>query len=365
MLQNVPSRQVFVDLGYAVDAAEQLKECETDEQFLLARVLFLPSYTTSVDYGKLIQQHGLADSIIAHLTKYSHTTWDLGEPADPGSMAMSELLRLLFNIQHFHPGLRKYFTRSLSTINTLLLDTQWPSPVLQAPLSSVINALLGLDLKASIEALAKDTSATTDLRSVVERLVQLLDRATVEHDEKDLEQAATPLCTLLRKVYALADTGTRAKMQKLILPTDQDREKALGHGNSFSARLLRLTSSSQLPTLRDNLSNLLYELSEQDPERFVYNVGYGHASGFLLSHNIPVPVDAGDHNSNGNLDNSSINPVTGQKLASENNGTDDLPEMTEEEKEREAERLFVLFERLKATGVVDVKNPVEEYRDKE
>ncbi len=33
--------------------------------------------------------------------------------------------------------------------------------------------------------------------------------------------------------------------------------------------------------------------------------------------------------------------------------------MTEEEKEREAERLFVLFERLKATGVVDVKNPVE------
>lgn len=33
--------------------------------------------------------------------------------------------------------------------------------------------------------------------------------------------------------------------------------------------------------------------------------------------------------------------------------------MTEEEKEREAERLFVLFERLKQTGVVDVKNPVE------
>lgn len=33
--------------------------------------------------------------------------------------------------------------------------------------------------------------------------------------------------------------------------------------------------------------------------------------------------------------------------------------MSEEEKEQEAERLFVLFERLKKTGVVDVKNPVE------
>ncbi|KAL1839804.1 hypothetical protein VTK73DRAFT_3914 [Phialemonium thermophilum] len=34
--------------------------------------------------------------------------------------------------------------------------------------------------------------------------------------------------------------------------------------------------------------------------------------------------------------------------------------MTDEEKEREAERLFVLFERLKKTGVVDVQNPVEQ-----
>ncbi|KAK3331398.1 guanine nucleotide exchange factor synembryn-domain-containing protein [Apodospora peruviana] len=37
---------------------------------------------------------------------------------------------------------------------------------------------------------------------------------------------------------------------------------------------------------------------------------------------------------------------------------DSLPEMTDEEKEREAERLFVLFERLRATGVVNVENPV-------
>ena len=38
----------------------------------------------------------------------------------------------------------------------------------------------------------------------------------------------------------------------------------------------------------------------------------------------------------------------------------EMPEMTQEEKEREAERLFVLFERLKKTGVVNVRNPVEE-----
>ena len=53
-----------------------------------------------------------------------------------------------------------------------------------------------------------------------------------------------------------------------------------------------------------------------------------------------------------------INPVTGQRLAAEPENPE--PEMTDEEKEREAERLFVLFERLKATGVVDVENPVHQ-----
>jgi len=32
--------------------------------------------------------------------------------------------------------------------------------------------------------------------------------------------------------------------------------------------------------------------------------------------------------------------------------------MTEEEKEREAERLFVLFERMRRLGVMQVENPV-------
>lgn len=45
-------------------------------------------------------------------------------------------------------------------------------------------------------------------------------------------------------------------------------------------------------------------------------------------------------------------------MASEQEDLPKLSEMTDEEKEREAERLFVLFERLKKTGVIDVENPV-------
>jgi hypothetical protein len=51
-----------------------------------------------------------------------------------------------------------------------------------------------------------------------------------------------------------------------------------------------------------------------------------------------------------------INPITGQYVSSEK--VPDLKDMTDEEKEREAERLFVLFERLKKTGIIDVENPI-------
>lgn len=79
-----------------------------------------------------------------------------------------------------------------------------------------------------------------------------------------------------------------------------------------------------------------------------------------------------------------VNPITGQTLETEQPAVDPLGEMTEEEKEREAERLFVLFERcadnlafalktgrrawanvrargrLKKTGVMNIKNPVQQ-----
>jgi hypothetical protein len=55
-------------------------------------------------------------------------------------------------------------------------------------------------------------------------------------------------------------------------------------------------------------------------------------------------------------ENECINPITGQYVSSEK--VPDLKDMTDEEKEREAERLFVLFERLKKTGIIDVENPI-------
>ena len=105
---------------------------------------------------------------------------------------------------------------------------------------------------------------------------------------------------------------------------------------------------------------MMFELSGEDSNKFVRNVGYGFAAGFLMSQNMPIPESANEAFSN-TEGGAEINPVTGQRIDKETK--DGGPPMTEEEKEQEAEKLFVLFERLKRTGVVDVKNPVQQAVD--
>ena len=85
--------------------------------------------------------------------------------------------------------------------------------------------------------------------------------------------------------------------------------------------------------------------------KFTQQVGYGNAVGFLVNKGIAMkPPQVNDE------EVEEINPITGQYVSKEK--LPDLKDMTDEEKEREAERLFVLFERLKKTGIIDVENPI-------
>jgi len=131
-------------------------------------------------------------------------------------------------------------------------------------------------------------------------------------------------------------------MQTRILPTPDERDKPLGKSNTLSARLLNLTTSAPTPNLRGSISSMLFELSNKEPAKFVQNVGYGFASGFLMSNNIPMPEEEVQKHARSEQ-GIPVNPITGQRLDREER-VESEP-MTQEEKEREAERLFVLFER--------------------
>jgi len=376
LLLHEPSRQIFVDLGYAAKAAERLKAGNIDDEFLLCRILFLLTYGTNIDFVVLVNQHALAHSlnerVAHHSTAFSESGRMGSRPSSIEDMAMVEALKLIFNITHFYPDLIPTFTPSLKSLVNILLYHDLPSPPLQSPITYILNALLNLDLNSAQTTPADPKLDTSPLfpdehpQGVIDRLTSILSKAVKEHSERELDEAALPLCTLIRRVYEVASPEMKARTRGLLLPGDQDREQPLGKGETLSARLLKLSCSPHLPSLGENISSLLFELSDKDPNKFVENIGYGYAAGFLSSHNIEVPASAtgvgSSSRENANV-RGDVNPITGQRWSAENKQQQDLPEMTEEEKEREAERLFVLFERLRATGVVDVKNPVQQARD--
>ncbi|KAF2796199.1 hypothetical protein K505DRAFT_271919 [Melanomma pulvis-pyrius CBS 109.77] len=372
LLLETKTRQILVDLGYAPNAAEKLKSDNIDDEFLAARILFLMTYETDLDYEKLVNEHQVAESINLTLTRhskrYSKSARRLSQmhtnPMD--LMALSETLKLLFNITHFYPDLSEHFSRSIPHIFKILVRRKIPSPPLQAPINYLVNALINLDLEDKKGHQDKFFGMNAvfpkfDAKCNAEHLISILDKAIVAYTEAELDNAISPVLTLIRRIYEIAPESVQKSMEWLLLPTDKERSQPLGKSDTLSARLLRLSTSAMTPSLRGSISAMMFELSGKDASKFVHNVGYGFASGFLLSNNIQMPENALEAHATANLEQNQgipVNPITGQRLDMEE--PDKTEPMTEEEKEREAERLFVLFERLKATGVVNVENPVEE-----
>ena len=272
-------------------------------------------------------------------------------------MALSESLKLIFNITQFYPYRAEVFTKSIPHILKILSRIKTPHPPLQPPLNYLINSLINLDLegKKSQQFSTNPLFPKFDQNCNADRFINILDAAVCTYDAENLEQLATPLVTLLRKIYGFAPDGVKRYMRWLLLPSDDERIRPLGRSETLASRLLRLSTATEAPNLRESISNLMFELSDQDATSFVKNVGYGFASGFFVAHQMPLmPQTAAEAWSTKERDgklsledlrdrNPDINPITGQRRDME--PVDTEPEMTEEEKEREAERLFVLFER--------------------
>ena len=300
-------------------------------------------------------------------------------------MALTETLKLFFNLSQFYPEQIPTLTKALPNILKLLVNAKDPSPPLQPPISSMINALINLDLegKRSNHFTHNPLFPIIDTKCNVNRFIGILDTSIRHYSEEELEQRAIPITALVKRCYEYAPDLIKSHIRTLLLPSNSERVQPLGQADTLPGRLLRLSTSAVAPNLRETISTLLFELSDKDARRFVRNVGYGFASGFLMTHNVPIPENAMEAWSTGSESIKSnsvdsddegptrrekketkgstsedgedveeitpssarhaINPITGQRLDME---PDDFgPEMTEDEKIREAERLFVLFER--------------------
>ncbi|KAI1497658.1 guanine nucleotide exchange factor [Biscogniauxia marginata] len=357
LLLEENTRQIFVDLGYEAKACNKLKNDSRDDEFLVSRILFLITYGTNADLSELIDKHHLADAIVKNLERHAkrHAT---GKPAtDPmEDMALTETLKLLFNITHWCKDRVSSFTPAIPHIIAILCKGAFQTQkTLDNPVGSLVNVLLNLDIGAKDVHSALYPQAEPKI--LADHLIELLVRSKTVYSEKDLDSSVTALIGVIRAIHEYAPEDVRSSIREKLLPTEEDRKQVLGRSNSLASWLLKNSTNPASPELRNTISDLLFDMSDKDASKFVENVGYGFASGFLYNRNVPIPQNASEAfcTTPGGT-NRLVNPVTGQYMNSEKEPKG--PPMTEDEKIREAERLFVLFERLRANGIITAENPV-------
>ncbi|KAH9941215.1 guanine nucleotide exchange factor [Epithele typhae] len=179
-----------------------------------------------------------------------------------------------------------------------------------------------------------------------------------------LNTFATPLVLLICKLCA-ADEHSRRRMREWLLPDDLDRSTHLEIRADLLGRLLRLLVSMTHSLLKQSVGEMLFAICEFDGRVLASAVGYGNVAGFLFHKGIsntgaqtPTGVDVRPARQT-TPDGVPIDPVTG--VARDQGPPVDL---TEEEREREAEKLFVLFHRLEQTGAIAPEhNPVRMFRE--
>ncbi|ORY57142.1 guanine nucleotide exchange factor [Pseudomassariella vexata] len=356
MLLKAETRQIFVNLGFESRACAQLKNDNRDDEFLISRVLFLTTYGTNTNILELIDKHHLDDIIIKNLERHcKHRQGQklVTEPME--DIALTETLKLMFNITHYCKDRTSSFTPAIPHIVNLLCKVDFTaSKPLDPPISTLVNGLLNLDVGA--KEVQSSLYPQEGPNVLADRLLDILVGASTTYSNDELESLVTALIGVIRAVHEYAPEEVKASIRRRLLPTEKDRNEVLGRSGTISSWLLRNSTNPVTPQLRNAISDLLFDMSDKDASKFVDNVGYGFASGFLFNRNIPIPQSASEAFANAGGSSRPVNPVTGQFLDSERHPA--APEMSQEEKEREAERLYVLFERLRANGIISAENPV-------
>lgn len=345
-------QQVLAKKGYVPDVLDFYRRPGIDYEFVGGRILFLLTYKSQVDFVSLIESRGLTEAIDSHLSKHaslaSATYFSSSLMIVP---AMVESLKLLYNLASQHQPQMHFFSTSIISTIGILNACPISSEPLKPPIAQLLHVLAIIDWPSLLNK--QEDSHITDCAEI---LVQLLARLVSSSPAAVKEPDLVPLLTVLRKVVELDHRDAVQLLKHSLLPQDEERDRPLGQSETLASRLLRIQTATGSTVLPEAISGLLFDLSDHDPKQFIHNVGYGHAAGYLMSHKIPVPDDLGADIGQNAARSQAVNPITGQRRDAEPETTGQ--EMTESEKEREAERLFVLFERLKATGVVNVENPI-------
>jgi hypothetical protein len=258
-------------------------------------------------------------------------------------LAFTDSVKLVHNIAKIWPGLAAHFSPCIPHMLKVISRIDISDKPLDGLLGYLINAVSTLDLQEKDGKVFESSPLfpTFNSNCNVERLISVLDKAVAVYSSEELESKAVPLIYSLMLIFQVAPEEPRKYMQSALLPDDNDRDLPIGQSDTLSSKILKL-STSHFVHLKVVTSELIFALCDKDAEIFIKKIGFGFAAGFLADRGIAMPQSASEAHpaaSEAEL----INPVTGQRLNAE--PIDNLPPMTQEEKEREAEKTFVMFER--------------------
>ncbi|XP_034414837.1 synembryn-A [Cyclopterus lumpus] len=188
-------------------------------------------------------------------------------------------------------------------------------------------------------------------------LVLFMERRLETGDK--MKEKLTPILNLLTE-SCRAHRETRHYIRKHILPPLRDASHRPEEGSTVKSRLIRLMTHLDTD-LKHCAADLIFVLCKENVSRFVKYTGYGNAAGLLATRGLlggqgsRVSSDA-QYSSDSDSDTEEyrqvkgrINPVTGRVEVEQ---PDPMEGMTEEEKEEEAKRLIMLFNKLSRDNII-------------
>lgn len=163
----------------------------------------------------------------------------------------------------------------------------------------------------------------------------------------------SPLAILITR-FCIGDEDAKLRIKSWFVPENLDRTKPLQERDDALGRCLRLLPSVFHQKLAGVIGEMFFAMYDSNPLNLTA-LGYGHFAGFLFNKGLATGPPTGNAVERLVTPNGlPIDPITGTIVKAP------VPDgMTEEEKEREAERLFMLFDRLERTGALSPdQNPI-------
>ncbi|KAI9221867.1 guanine nucleotide exchange factor synembryn-domain-containing protein [Blastocladiella britannica] len=333
--------------------------------FVIYRILFL--LTASPDAIQVVVDSGVEyfGPLVSRILAMPE-----GLPPFTRASVLGEVLKSMFNLQSFtspenaavddsgmpHSDVFAALPHLRSVADTL---HTWPMPAtVVSPTSHAVHVLMcgGHGWCEPRDALVLCALLASEVTGIFTANAD--DDSAVASEGARVDDRLPPLMHLLARVYSGSphESQEAAVIREAIAPADMNRDAKDLEATSAPHALIKLLTSAEFPATRAATELLLFSVCDKDATKMVVHTGLGPAAGFLVNRGLLTPDvlrGAGAHAPDG------VNPITGQKDADDDQEDPRAAweKLTDEEKEAEAEKLFVTFERLNKLGVIKAVDP--------